>query len=377
MAPSSGKKGDDTIMIIVLLFIVIVGGSWAIWLTWHEQILNALRWLKVGELSLLGFFSPRHSQLADTLAGIPTKGLTTGIIGQASLIVGNIFRWPIGVALIVMAVIITFRAPGNRLRRQYGIESFISQQAEAFPVITPILKFNPGDKNARAPGSPVPDVLPPFAEALSPEEWLVFNRIPVAGNAPDTDAMRSAMLRDLGPRWRGVGRMPLYAQCLMAAFALKGVCKRKEADDLLGEISACWSPEKGLSVPGDLRRRVGKLLKDPEVGGKALKIASGHAYLTTAMMAVLEWARTNGGVLAPAQFLWLRAVARPLWYPLNNLGRHSFHAEAAASITHFMAEQKSGRPLPNPKLDAAIIAKQGYMKNPEIKLPPLAAAGRA
>jgi len=377
VAPSSGKKGDDTIMIIVLLFIVIVGGSWAIWLTGHEQILNALRWLKVGELSMLGFFSPKYAEMADTLSTIPSRALTTTILGQASLIVGNVLRWPIGLALIGMAVMATFRAPGNLLRRQYGIESFISQQADAFPIITPILKFNPGDKNARSPGSPVPDVLPPFAEALSPEEWLVFNHIPMMGNTPDPDAMRTAMLRDIGPRWRGPERMPLYAQCLLAAFALKGICKRQESDDLLGEISACWSPEKGLSVPGNLRRRITKILKDPEVGGKALKIAATHAYLTTAMMAVLEWARSNGGVLAPAQFLWLRAVARPLWYPLNNLGRHSFHAEAAASVTHFMAEQKSGRPLPNPKLDAAIIAMQGYMKDPEIKLPPLAAAGRA
>jgi len=377
VAPPSGKKEDDTILIIVLLFIVIVGGAAGIWYAGHEQILNALRWLKVGELTALGTLSPGYGLEADRLAAIPQRFLTTAIIGDASLLVGNVLRWPIGLALIAFAALITFRAPGSLLRRQYNIESFMLQQQKSFPIITPIIKFNPAEKNARSPGTPVPEVLPPFAEALSPEEWLAFNRIPMTGRGPDRDAMRMAMLRELGPRWRGLEKMPLYTQALMAAFALKGACKRAESDALLGEISSCWTPEKGLQLPSSLRRKVQGILKDPETGGKALQIAASHAYLSTAMLAVLEWARTNGGVLAPAQFLWLRAMARPLWYPLNNLGRHSFHAEASASITHYLAEKKAGRPLPNAKIDAALIAFEQYMQSPDIKIPPLARSAAA
>ena len=91
------------------------------------------------------------------------------------------------------------------------------------------------------------------------------------------------------------------------------------------------------------------------------------------MLGVLRWARAQGGVLAPAQFLWLRAEDRALWYPLNNLGRRAFHSEGAGAMAHFMAEEAAKKPLPIPRVDTAIVTLNTYLHDPEkrpIPIPP-------
>ena len=64
------------------------------------------------------------------------------------------------------------------------------------------------------------------------------------------------------------------------------------------------------------------------------------------MVRALWYARSEGGVLAPAQFLWLRGHDRALWYPLNNLGRKSFHIEAMGAMCQYKAEKRVSRPIP-------------------------------
>jgi intracellular multiplication protein IcmP len=60
-------------------------------------------------------------------------------------------------------------------------------------------------------------------------------------------------------------------------------------------------------------------------------------------MAALVHGRAQKGILPPADFLWLKAVDRPLWYGLHNLGRRTFHVEALALMSHYRTEIKSGK----------------------------------
>src|SRR5690606_29300093 len=88
-----------------------------------------------------------------------------------------------------------------------------------------------------------------------------------------------------------------------------------------------------------------------------------HAFQTTALLRALLNARDEGGVLAPAQFVWLRAHDRILWYPLNNLGRQSFHMEAIGAMSHFKAERMTQRPIPKPKVQNAVESIAAYMQS--------------
>jgi intracellular multiplication protein IcmP len=81
------------------------------------------------------------------------------------------------------------------------------------------------------------------------------------------------------------------------------------------------------------------------------------------MIRALLTAREEGGVLAPAQFVWLRGYDRALWYPLNNLGRQAYHMEAAGAMAHFKAERLTRRPIPKPKLDGALRTLSDLMRS--------------
>jgi intracellular multiplication protein IcmP len=282
------------------------------------------------------------------------------------------FRWPIAAALLAVGLWILLFSPQNKFMTKHTLETLITTQAKMWPIISPIVKINPS-KTGRILGDPVPDKLPLFAEALSPEEWVAWNRIPVTNGIPDRDATRHAFVRQLGPRWEGIDSAPLYMQALLAAFAAKGAQKREESDELLGRMALAWSPEAGFRMDAKLASDVAHILADPDMGGRITPIADQFAWRTTAMLGVLRWARSNGGVLAPAQFLWLRAEDRVLWYPLNNLGRRSFHTEGAGAMAHFMAEEAAKKPLPIPRIDTAIVTLNTYLHDPDKKTIPIPA----
>ena len=89
-------------------------------------------------------------------------------------------------------------------------------------------------------------------------------------------------------------------------------------------------------------------------------------------MRALATAREEGGVLAPAQFVWLRAYERLLWYPLNNLGRQSYHMEAIGAMTHYKSEKLAQRPIPRPKVADAIKSLVEYFSSGKARpLPPM------
>ena len=87
-------------------------------------------------------------------------------------------------------------------------------------------------------------------------------------------------------------------------------------------------------------------------------------------MALLNEARLKAGVLAPAQFVWLKLVDRRLWYALHSLGFETegfgryLHpnprVEAAGARDHWAAERLSGRPLLRPEIERALNAARKF-----------------
>jgi intracellular multiplication protein IcmP len=274
-------------------------------------------------------------------------------------------RWIFIAIIALMGLWAYTQGPGTQFRRKLSLDGLIGAQAKVFPVIAPFVKFNPSKQPPRPPGSPVPSELPAFAEALGPEEWLAYNQIPMPDGKIDEHAAYLAFARQLGPRWQGAKNLAPYKQVLLAAFCLKASRKRRESDEFLGRVAHCWSFEGGLQLGKD-RKLVGdarKILNNKDLAGKVLQRCNMHAFQTTALLRALQTAREEGGVLAPAQFVWLRAHDRTLWYPLNNLGRQGFHMEALGAMAHFKGEKMTSRPIPRPKLSDAIGSIGEYMSS--------------
>ncbi len=236
--------------------------------------------------------------------------------------------WRYGFAAICGACAIWAytRGPKTQNRSTLGLEGLIKYQSQNFPTITPFIRFNPNKVPPRPPGSPVPADLPLFAEALSPEEWIAYNSIPIPDGNVDGQAAEKAFKKQLIGRWKGAKKLKPHQQILLAAFCLKASRKRNESDAILGRLACCWSHDKGLNLRQDrtLLKEARSILRNKDLASKTLEQANNHAFIATALIRSLDFAREEGGVLAPAQFVWLRGYDRTLWYPLNNLGRQSY-----------------------------------------------------
>lgn len=348
-----------------------------VWMFFSYQIKDAIRWIRVTEMKAIALFVDENYTVR--IAGedipleesirrverIPMENLDGSIMELISRLALEPLRLPITIILAIMGFWALLCGPGTQFRRKLDLNGIIRVQSQNFPHIAPFVKFNPATMPPRPPGSPVPASLPLFAEALGPEEWIAYNQIPDVDGKYDESAIYLAFARQLGPRWQGALRLPPYKQVLMAAFCLKAVRKRADADQMLGRLAKCWSNDKGLQLgkDGRLLREARAILKNRDISGGLLAKCNQHAFETTAMLRGLQTAREEGGVLAPAQFVWLRGHDRILWYPLNNLGRQAYHMEALGAMAHFKAEKLTRRPIPKPKLDTAIESIVKYMSS--------------
>jgi intracellular multiplication protein IcmP len=355
------KKPHDGMVMIGLIIFVLTLISLVFWFAMSAQISNGVRWIRVGELYLTKPFTNHYDPIINQLINMKTHEIAGATVIGMTEVAAEALRIPIAVIFFIMGGIAFSLKHKHPYARKFDLEGLVKEQATAFPVTQPILKFNPLKSNARAPGSPVPDKLPLFAEALTPEEWVAYSDIPVTDGVIDPDATRVALAKQLGHRWKGSAGLPTYAKALFVAFSMKANGMRVESDDFLGELSKCWEPGKGLVLPPALRKEVKAKMDDPKFGRVTEKLAALHSFTTPALVRCLQMAREQGGVLAPAQFLWLRGVDRHLWYALNNLGRGAVHPEAAGALAHFRAEKSAGKPIPNPQVDVAIDGLTRYL----------------
>ena len=119
----------------------------------------------------------------------------------------------------------------------------------------------------------------------------------------------------------------------------------------------------GLAILGWAGDRV---LAETKAAAWAIAIMDAHHFTTPGLMSVLNAARLRSGVLAPAQFAFLKLVDRRLWYALHGLGfesdglidhpHPSQRVEAIVARAHWAAERAVGAPIPTPEFDAAIAA---------------------
>lgn len=357
-------------MTFIVAFLVC-GISYLIWKVFRLQLIEALRWVRVGEYYVGALLHGGDynvggytlDQWRDSMMHARARDISNGFIIQSTPPAVNPLRYLFAGILGVMILYVIFKGPGTSYRRRMGLESLMHEQAKSFPAITPFLKFDPRDQPFRAPGAPVPAQLPLFAEALSPEEWLAFHDIPYVAGQVDANRAWQALALQLGKRWEGPQKLAPHAQALYAAFALKAIRKRKDCEALLNELAVSWSAEKGLRLSPKTMAKVRKIIKDPKIGGLMEPYAAQHAYETTALLRCLMRARSEGGVLAPSEFVWLRGHDRNLWYPLNNLGRKSYMAEAAGAMVHFTNELIAGQKIPTPRFDDVLRGLQAYMKS--------------
>jgi intracellular multiplication protein IcmP len=381
------SSDDNTGFNLIVILLGCCVGAYLLWTCYHGEISAAVIALRHQEIAFIEVFTDRYDLADRQMLVADPEGVTLRDLYGISHAVGMFFRIPAAVFMLLLAAICTTRAAPARYKRIFDLDGLIREHAASFGTSAAFVRRHlrlvpPAGACPRAGQRPDPNAAAgsspgdprPADYALTPEEWIArFATGPDGGF--DEAAARCALLRQLGPRWRGLREASPQVRCLIAAFALHLEQRRADALRLLGDISASLAntdpdkpegPDAPLVVPASARAMADAFLGDGELVTAALAIANRHAYAHTALMELLNAARLRAGVLAPGQFAWLKLVDRPFWYALHSLGFETegvgryLHpnprVEAIGARDHWAVERLAGEPVIEPSLDRAIEA---------------------
>lgn len=260
-------------------------------------------------------------------------------------VVGSYMRYPLGLLLLVGAYILYFQGPSRRFKHVFDTKSLRSSEQINWPQITPVVKLNLTDKDLDEA---------PWGFALSPMNFCKkANLLDVRKNGTSYFAtLRRGMAYrilslQLGPRWQGIEALPIHIKALFAIFAARINADKKGAENLIDSISgSAGDGHPNFSGTEELLRKH----KDSK---KVLKVVGVHGYITTVMASMLVGAR-GLGVIATAEFIWLKPMDRRMWYMLNSVGRQTAVSEICGAFAHWLAEKKLGLPLMVPMVEEGV-----------------------
>lgn len=322
------------------------------WTQYHAQIVAAVLAVQHWHAWLIG-----NRALDSQLLALDPDRVSASHLVDVSRMVGQTIQIPAVVIVALLGVVCLFRAAPSRFCRNLNLDRLIRAQAEVFRTISAHIGRRLGSDGIAAGEPRATD------PSLHDREWI--ERFATGPAGFDEGAARRELARQLGPRWTGYAKAEPHVRCLFAAFALHASRDRSGAIDLLGTLAESLSSgEPPLVFPERAVAAAGAAMRDPKITERCDEIAAKHAYTMPALMTVLSHARRRAGVLAPAQFNFLKLVDRRLWYSLHSLGFPDENSpdfgpmpnpliEAAGARCHWHAEVIAGRPISIPQIDAA------------------------
>jgi len=359
MSPAMPQGGDqhngsgmESVWIIAAIFIAIIG----VWYFAHAYIVSIYFSLKLFEISLLNFFSDSLNHIRIFVLNTnPATAKFNTVVSVANR-VGYYLRYPVAGILLLSALILYFRDSVSQFKNTYTMTSLAKLGAGNWPQITPVLGLDLVKEDIYK-GTWAMALTPMlFAKKYkliieqvkkSTEEQLQRHKIVIATLNKERAFKVFAM--QLGRPWRGVDALPPHIKALFVAFAARVNRDTKTSQALLQHIAA--SAKAGhLDFSG-----VEPLLEKYKHDEKIQKVLDAHHYVLTVMGALLMAAREDG-VLASADFIWLKPIDRRLWYMLNSMGRQTPYVEIAGPYAHWLAENELGKKIRTPMVDEAVKA---------------------
>lgn len=354
-APAQQQQGDNSLgpfWIIVGIFFL----GWMIWIFGHAQITSVVFQLRLWEGYLINLFTDHVAGTINIIKTTPPEAVTFNQLADVSTQIGNYLRYPILIILFLLAVAVYFSHNNLRYKKSYSMQTLVDEEKISWPQITPVAKLDL--VKADIDKGPWAMALPPmqFAkknqllqiERILPSDAYSRKQAKLVATVRKEEAHRVFALQ-LGRYWTGINDLNIHTKALFAVFAARANRDREGAIKLLKQIAASTSSGK-LDFSG-----TEELLNKHKNFKGVVKVMQSHAFVLTVMASMLVLARTDG-VLASADFLWLKPVDRPLWFMLNSVGRQTPFTEVAGPFAHWVAERLSERKLFVPMVDEAVKA---------------------
>lgn len=352
--PNPNDSGLGPLWIIILVFLVAL----LIWYIAGQHIVWAVLKIRMGEMWLISHFTSSINVFYDAIGQLilSPKHVTFTQLVLISTVVGEYFAIPAAVLLGLMAIILYFSSVTIQFKTTYNMKTLMAVEKENWPQVIPVSKLNLLKQSINE--GPWAMTIPPLVFAkkynLIREETLPLMEDELSKEVRVIAVLkRQAATRifamQLGELWQGPERLPIYVRALFAIFAARTSHDTDAASNLLHQIAA--SAESGrLDFTG-----ADALLRKYR-NTKAVKVLEKqHAYVFTLMASLLQAARTDG-VLASAEFIWLKPIDRRLWYTLNTVGRQTAPTEVAGIYAHWITEKEIGRRLVVPMVEEATNA---------------------
>ncbi|WP_058533114.1 type IVB secretion system coupling complex protein DotM/IcmP [Legionella saoudiensis] len=368
MAQQSQQQNTDSgmapVWITVLLFITV----FLVWKTGHQYIVMFVFQINILQAKLVNLFlhSEQLTSLIYLMQTIDPNAVDWDQLVDTTRAVGDFMRYPVVLALGVMAILLYQSNLKLKYRKAHDMKSLRAQEQFNWPAIMPVVKEDLVSQDVNT--GPWAMALTPMEFArkyklLKKEDVLLDNPVPgmeMTAGIRRGDAKRVFTLQ-LGPYWDG------FEHCSPQAYALAGVFMarlnrdRDAANNILSVLDRTFVEGKpDFSVARPVVEKYKNTEEIQEIVGK-------HAYTLTVLASLLEKARQDG-VVPSSEFLWLKPVDRRLWYMLNCVGRQTPYAEVAGAFAHWRAEKEMGRRSLVPMIDEAIRALEVAVK--EVKLSP-------
>lgn len=351
------RHGTHGAPVLALLILGGAGLAFSVELWWllHTRISSVVLAWKHAELVLIGRFTDHYALLDANVVRADPASVSGAALWRLFTFVGEAVRWPAAGLLAALAALVLVCAPSRRFRAKLDLDTLPHAQGAFHRYATAFVGRQQAMVAPRIEGGPRPSDV-----ALHAPEWIKAHAWdPRRGYRPDW--ARRELACQLGPPWAGVAHAPAHVRCLFAGFALHAARRREDAACFLGDLAEALPRTDGdvlPELPQAVVAQADLILRDPVYADHCTKVAARHAFQSTAMLAVLDHARKRAGVMAPAQFNWLKLVDRRLWYALHSLGMPNPYVEARGSRDHYAAECLAGEPIHYPAIDRAALGLQ-------------------
>lgn len=355
---SQGDNSLGPLWIVIGIFVL----GWLIWSFGHAQISMFVLKLRLLELHFISLFT-NVNPVATAIQNTSAADASFDQLADISTQVGNYFRFPAAIIIVVLALVIYFGHANLRFKKIHNMQTLLNEEKSSWPQITPVSNLDL--VNADIDQGPWAMALSPmqFAkkhqllqlERILPSGAFTSHQTKIVATVLQAEAHRIFALQ-LGRYWSGIDKLNIHTKALFAVFAARVGHDREGATKLLLQIA-------GSAVSGKLNfSGVDELLSKHKNNKLVIKATQNHAFVLTVMATMLQYAR-NDGVLAAADFLWLKPVDRTLWFMLNSVGRQVPFPEVAGPYGHWIAERLVGHKLNVPMVEEAVKGLEVAIKD--------------
>lgn len=351
-----GEDKDSYALLWILGSIFVIGG-----LIWHFYGNHLKVWfiaLKKYEVIAISVFVDNENihRALEGLSMANPGNLTLDYASIISTFIGQYMMYPICLLLLLMAVVMFKGHATMRFNKAYNMDTLVQQEKENYPQIAPVADLNLVEEDINKG---------PWAMSQNPMQFARSQKLLKVELVADHKASwrsegvaKATLIREkamqafasqLGPLWSGVNNLPPHTKALYAAFLARAEHDTDTCRGYLAKLAK--SASKGTIDYTD----TDAILKKYGNSKAAQKCQQKHAYVLTVMASMLVLARVDG-VLASADFLWIKPVDRRLWYTLSCVGRQVSVPEVSGIYAHWLAEKEMGRALTVPMVEEAVNA---------------------